>query len=248
MKSGKKAVSSLLRKQLENVLTALNEVSDVGRVEGFHKLRVEIKKFRAIAGILRNKVLYPEYYDQWLKPVFKLAGRIRQLHIIQDLISTHSPDQLSTIQTILAQRESALVKQWWRKQTYFEKNLKSFIDLFNQSDLQELKCKPGQYVHRLDKKIQSFVKNKIPVSQLHDFRKLLKKRIYSSTLFDIPVHDKNHYDNLQSLIGEWHDYHNALVYLQRIKNPDTNLIHVSDCLKEGKKKQLSAIRQLLSEW
>lgn len=248
MKSGKKAVLSLLRKQLENVLSALIEMSDSGRVESFHKLRVEIKKFRAIAGILRNKALYLEYYDQWLRPVFKLAGRIRQLHIIQDLISRHSPDSPSTIQTILDQRESALVKQWWRRYAYFKKNLESFTDLFNQADLWEIRCSPGQYAHRLDKKIQSVAQNKIPVSQLHDFRKLLKKRIYSSTLFDIPVHDKEHFDNLQSLIGEWHDYHNALLYLQRIKKPDTNLIHVSECLKAGKKIQLSAIRQVLSEW
>lgn len=174
-----------------------------------HELRVSMKKIKSLAKLSSFYDPGSNVYTTELKSIFKLAGEIRNRRIISDQMSRYKIND-KTLRKYQQSAESNAITKFFVKRNHFLMRL----DGFAQTIGQELRPIPDNtvldfYSTQLDQVRRCFAHSPNP-GLLHECRKRIKHLIYLQELLSPRLHkriglDTNFMDQLQDLIGKWHD-------------------------------------------
>lgn len=204
-------ILSRLKKIEKDLLAYLHDKDP----EQLHRLRVEIKRIKAIFSFA-NSTDTKSYRAAKLKPLFRKAGEIRELQInIQLLSSLPQADEKQIAQ--LKNEELNLSEEFISKAPLFFKSIKNFR--------RKTTLSPGLPT---EKRIKKYFRKKLAKTlsalqpgdreRLHLFRKGIKEMMY---VFDaLPdksreriIINRPYINRLQQKAGEWHDTAAVISYL-----------------------------------
>ena len=240
-----KYVLSLL-KSVEKELLAFQKKKEP---EMLHRIRVDIKKMRAILSFL-NYVFKEEHFSEirTLMPLFHRAGAIRELQINNKLLNglPHRPMEL--IRKLKEKEKTATRKFYHTIPQHCER-------------VNNLRCKmrlPDEILRR--KQIRKYFRKKIKKARreldmsmknssdkkreaMHDFRMDIKKMMYVYKVLPGKMRqsiglETKYINKLQEKAGEWHDTYAVINFLHSIRPVSVN--YVSE-LKEKEKNQFKVL-------
>jgi CHAD domain-containing protein len=192
-----KKLSSLLKKSPK-------KFSD----EDYHKLRVEIKKLKAISGFLEFSQKNFSKKKQ-LKPFSKIygqAGKVRELQLQYAFLEKESHglknylDKLDKqIQKEKKKFASALSKNRNKKISKAIKKIAKYLQKTNDDDV-------IHFMNNEKKKIASLIETfPVKTDDAHQLRKILKEDFYNRKRTNWPSRSIKEEDELLTLLGDWHD-------------------------------------------
>jgi CHAD domain-containing protein len=206
------------RKRIYSVIREYSTPPSERTEETFHRLRVEIKKIKALYHLIdfvnkkfpRKKLLKP------FKEVFDNAGKVRNLQVEENIIKSFSLKN-HLISTLHKKQSKATHKF----EEIRDKNLSIQIDKSAEEAERFLKDIQLSELRRYNKKVLSKIKNLIKASfvekDLHKIRMKLKEFYYNLKLTNARSNRlvKN-LNRLLELIGSWHDYYFVIIRLDEL--------------------------------
>ena len=221
-----KGLKKYLNNRQEAIDLILKKPKQLYTAETFHKLRVEIKKLRALFELI-NHCASEFKKDKNFAPfklIFRQAGKVRELQVEEAMLKKHFKTNL------LKEYKAHLKKLKLEEQ-------EKYFSIINKK---EVKILAPQYSHTIyylkevnEKKATRYLKKKrlkigkiirqkmLSKIQLHELRKKLKTFNYNLKMLDLlnknkSIHKKN---ILPELLGKWHDCEITIGNLKKeIKN------------------------------
>lgn len=238
----RKRLRKYLDKQLKEMQDNLGEMSKETDKEKLHDLRLHAKKVKAVSGFLKDATGNKSRYSiKEIKELFDTAGEIRVAQLNLKTLKEHEITNETFEKT---QRD--IIEQG--SNTIVSKNKKFGNDV---SSLRK----------RIDKNLTAIKNNKIVAfyfdniktlsnqfrlieeEKLHHSRKIIKKLLYDlkvlpeALVLKIGI-NKGYLDELQELIGQWHDIDVTLNLLKTTVNIDEGNL---ESLIKQKQEQLAKI-------
>lgn len=212
----KKEGISRLDKRWKNMKKYLKAFLTSGNQEDLHQFRVQVKKIKALLTLYackpENKGLLTQLKP--VKRVFKKAGEIRNAYINLKLAKKYQLDNPEFNQ----QQQQLLDKGLERFKKKGSKHLKSLkkTHIVLQNNIHPLPNKTvrGFYQHKLTG-IESFFARPTFDEHLHNARKNIKLLTYNHQAAAKALKNKvavkqSYLDQLQEMIGNWHDHNLAI--------------------------------------
>jgi CHAD domain-containing protein len=208
-------LENYLNKHFRNIEENLSGYEEDMKPERLRRLRVSIKKIRALLGFI-TKTYHTDYDISCLKRVFKRAGELRDDQLYVQLLE----DQASPSDALL----SHLQHQKNGRKGAFKVNSSLYQEEVRQ--MQETLSIPSE---KLDKKrVEKYFEKRLKKARqdigdkdrkkAHRFRKHIKKVLYLYRALPKKLKKKIQLDTgylkkLQKKAGDWHDTHLALEYV-----------------------------------
>lgn len=201
--------SGYLKKIGEKITGLLKKSPNTFEDEDFHKLRVEIKKLKAVAGFIE---LADKNFSKrgLLKPfskIYKQAGKIRELQLQQTFLQKQNDFSIDNyLQELLKKTEkekkkfaALLTKQSPKKIKKPIKKIENFLKRTNENDA-------IRFTNNEKRKIVSHIKE-LPLKKenAHKLRKILKEDFYNRKRTNWPSRKIKQEDDFLQLLGNWHD-------------------------------------------
>jgi CHAD domain-containing protein len=212
-----KRFSHYAKRRLKSLSDDLDDFGDHPRPELLHRIRLGVKKMKAIFNVTEFCVKGFNAHKHYrpFRSIFRKAGEIRQTDVLDELISRFkiNPEVVAG-KTNLDNR---------RLISSFQKGVPSFI-----SSLEKQKrlvdsfktVKRLCFNNYLNLKKQELKRELYPLlnqHELHKTRKTIKEILYLSPITRKSIPDP-FYNKLQVMIGEWHDKQIVLILLKTHKN------------------------------
>ncbi len=206
-----------------------------------HDLRLQNKKLKAVLQLLKQVSGNPHFTAKTLKPLFRLAGQIRTAQLILQQLEHYHLEQEDWVQ-----EQHASIQQASEKLVRQRKHFKKAIAKLEQRLLpachsvadKKVERYYGQNISRLS---MAFA---LPLDgdQLHENRKDIKSLLYALPVLPHALQsrlqiNKSYLDELQELIGQWHDHMVLLELLLQKKAKE-------ECLKQLYKDGEELLRQI----
>jgi len=187
--------------------------------EFLHKIRLEVKKIKAILNVTEFCVNGFNAHRHYLpsRSIFRKAGEIRQTDVLEELFRKYK------INPRIVEKKANLDSR--KLISSFQKGSPAFISsLEKQRNLSDSfkKVKHScfrNYLNRKKLELQRQLYPQLNQRELHKTRKTIKEILYLS-----PITKKSnkkpdpYYDKLQVMIGEWHDKQIVVAMLNVNKN------------------------------
>lgn len=203
--SSDKAYLKEIQKKLSSLLkNSFKKFSD----EDYHKLRVEIKKLKAISGFLEfSQKNFSKKKE--LKPFSKIytqAGKVRELQLQYAFLEKECDglknylDKLDKqIQKEKKKFASALSKNRNKKISKAVKKIAKHLQKTDDDDV-------IHFMNNEKRKIASLIETlPIKTEDAHQLRKILKEDFYNRKRTNWPSRSIKEEDDLLTLLGDWHD-------------------------------------------
>ncbi|MDE3184499.1 MAG: CHAD domain-containing protein [Bacteroidota bacterium] len=198
-----------LKKLRKNIITLLKKSAEQFEDEDYHKLRVEIKKLKAVAGFIefshkkfsKKKALTP------FKKIYKQAGKVRELQLEASFLKKNNPQFIEQYLSDLDKRIEKEKKKFAsppRNQikSKTKKTIKE-IELFfqdtNEADSIEFINNERKQIAQLTRELP------LKPANVHQLRKILKEDFYNRKRMDQPSPKIKAEDDFLELLGSWHD-------------------------------------------
>lgn len=204
-----KTGSGYLKKIMKNLNALLKKSPAEFLDEDFHKLRVEIKKLKAVAGFIEfvNKNFSKKKALNSFKKIYKQAGKIRELQLEAYFLKTNNPQFIEQYLSDLAKRiekekkkfASIPRKKTKRKTKKGVKTIKLFFHDTDEADSLVFINKEREKVAQLTRRLP------LKAAKVHQLRKLLKEDFYNRKRMDQPSPKIKAEDKFLELLGSWHD-------------------------------------------
>jgi hypothetical protein len=204
-----KTDSDYLKKIRGKLAALLKKSPQSFQDEDYHRLRVEIKKLKAVAG-------FAEFADKdfskkkQIKPfsnVYKRAGKIRELQLEESFLKNNNAGFIEHYLHEMDKRIqkekknfSSLISKKLRKKT--KKSIQKIEQVLTKTDEKD----EIQFMAAERKKIASLTE-KLPLKaeDAHKLRKILKEDFYTRKRIHWPSEKIKDEDDLLELLGKWHD-------------------------------------------
>ncbi len=232
----------------------LKEFKHTGEARALHKLRVAVKKLRALEYLLRTQTEQQEA-GAWekrptrsLKRLFKHAGIIRTAQLHLDLLKDlHVP--AGSLQVFVSEQQQIITEEttsfhdahpdYKQRIRKARRRLKKRACDISSKDLQSF------FKFRLQDLRSFFSTSGLKEEALHDKRKDLKNLVYLHEMLPESLRktvdmNERYAHQLQEGIGQWHDHVDAITLLDDNKAPGTALTKV----QKQKKASLTKVEQL----
>jgi CHAD domain-containing protein len=220
---------------MEHNLLSYNKDNEA---EQLHRLRVSIKKLRALfsfASYIYNR----QYKAALLKPLFKEAGIIRELQINKQILKAfpHPPQRLISE---LEDKENILRQQFVQNELLHLEMINQTHKMVDFPKAQASKKIVKRYFEKEQEKANKELKNRDRES-LHQYRMSLKKIMYVYDALPEKLQqkikiDKAAIDRQQEDLGDWHDTFAAIHFLSPLSLPKKSADSLLK-LKETEEKQ-----------
>jgi len=213
--------------------------------ETLHKIRVEIKKIKAILTLINTGVKRFNAHKNYvpLRNIFRKAGKIREPELIYGLLLRYEIGGIPDSMIPQSIHEASLSKE-------FQESIPSFINII---EAHEKKIEKN--IHKIRQKdIEKFIKkqkeefnlhlqSKWNRGTLHKARKVAKVIIYLSALTKKTKKDLDpFYDKIQAAIGLWHDKQLLMPIMKENNSPKLG------CLRRESSRERNKIKELVSEY
>jgi CHAD domain-containing protein len=225
----KKEEARFLDKEWHAMNLHLKAFRASGDQEELHRLRVQIKKLRAMLSLFEDASGKPGLLRDFkpVKKIFKQAGIIREAHINLQLSERYQlkNDAFESGQQKIMEEGTSEFKQSGKK---FIRNLK---ESYGNLKKQLPRVHNSSIAEYYKKQLQEIAVNFTVLGfneEMHTNRKLIKILVYNhqlaeSALNGSVVFNSDYLDKLQNAIGEWHD---NLVAAELFSTPELNDIPV----------------------
>ena len=207
--------------------------------EDYHKLRVDIKKLKALMNFVefccgdfkQKKILKP------LKKIFKQSGKVREFQLEKSILDSYR--QFFSLKGYMAKLNSRIKKEQKKfsdtLNKKLQKNVRKNLDETHSFLHKTEKCEMGIYIKNENEKIHSLImREPLKAEQVHELRKLLKTDYYTRKSMGLPAgeNDLRKEGSFLDLLGKWHDYRTTNGHLGKsiLKN-EMDLIELSQALK-----------------
>jgi CHAD domain-containing protein len=183
--------------------------------ESLHRLRLDIKKIKALFSFA--EFMYKEKYDAAkLKPLFRKAGEIREMHINIHLLSS-APQPPKRLITQLKKEKNILTQQFIENGSGYIKLVKDFKGEICFPEIRWRKKSIIKYFKKERKKTNKKLQN-IDREGLHEYRKKIKKMVYIYNALPKRIQNKIDLNETgitkqQKKLGDWHDTYTAIHFL-----------------------------------
>lgn len=204
-----KSHSGYLKKIRKNIITLLKKSPEIFEDEDYHKLRVEIKKLKAVAGFIQfSKKHFSK--RKAVKPVLKIykqAGKIRELQLEASFLKKNNPQFIEQYLSDLDKRIEKEKKKFAslprrktkRKTKKAFKEIELFLEKINEAANIQFINKEREKVAQLTRQLP------LKPANVHQLRKLLKEDFYTRKRMDQPSPKIKAEDDFLELLGSWHD-------------------------------------------
>jgi CHAD domain-containing protein len=207
----KKELLDWVNKKCDAIIGHLNSYCTTYKDEELHKLRLEVKKIKALVYLLQKttKNNVPDFNEMGLRDLFKHTGRIRdpQQHI--KLLAKQESDNTTFInqqREIKQKEEKELCQQKHAYQLQIENSrtiLRNCAASIKNKDAKEL-------VRKQYDKLAISLPGTIEINDLHDRRKKIKRILYilgilPETIIQDLRFNKEYFEDIAQKIGDWHD-------------------------------------------
>lgn len=204
-------------------------------VESIHELRVEIKRLRAFFHLIGhiNPIFRPEQELQKILSLFKSAGKIRDIHVQQDM----ARENISSLNLELSEYLNFLKEKEIRARKQFSKAGKKFdFSIFKKNWTRMrnvLIFISGEYIqYKSEERFNSLINELFTFKghldfvekDYHAIRILSKETRYTLEILQKCFPDKSSLqdinDSLRGMhqaLGKWHDYDIGLQFLNSFK-------------------------------
>lgn len=217
----KRKAKKQLSKPWKNMKRHFEKFVDTQDAEALHQFRVQVKKIRSALTLLesgrKNNDLLKTFKP--VKKIFKSAGIIRDAYLHQQQGKEHhiTQPEFVQIQAQLEQKETEKLLHKSSKHLYtiqkIKKKLKDKIHTISPNDIKAF------YLDYLQQTQQLLQQNTF-TETLHDGRKMLKHLMYNQHTVEDSNTEKDlhlnfdYIDQLQDLLGQWHDTKLALSFFK----------------------------------
>ncbi len=212
-------------------------------VEGIHELRVEIKRLRAFFHLIGhiNPVFLAEQDLQKILSLFKSAGKIRDIHVQQNLArdSISSLDlEMSEYLNFLKEKEIRARKQFSKAGkifdfNFFKKNWTRMRNVLIYISGEYIQYKSEERFNGLINELFAFKSHSDLIEKdYHAIRILSKETRYTLDILQKCYPDKNSLQNvndalreMHQALGKWHDYDIGLQFLNSFEKDFGDLVY-----------------------
>ncbi|HEX8677305.1 MAG TPA: CHAD domain-containing protein [Segetibacter sp.] len=174
-----------------------------------HALRVNAKKIKAVVSLLNACSNNKKIVLKKLKELFDHAGKIRTAQLNVEALHEHhiQNEELEKEQNQIIERES---DELCKRKKLYNRNIKK---LKKSLAVYSFKIKNKSIVSYYHDSLSQLTSNFLPPiaeDNLHDNRKIIKRLLFALKILPGLLTDqininKQYIDNLQDLIGKWHD-------------------------------------------
>jgi CHAD domain-containing protein len=241
----RKRIQKYLSKQFLGIKNNLFEMGDDIDKGKLHELRLHSKKAKAITSFLQESLGKKNKYSiTELKELFHCAGNIRtaQLNLETIKLAAINNDAFEKCQQSIIDNEAKELAT--RKIGYKEQINKLGKRLY--TNLHDVSNKATISFYHIN--LRSLRDNLLVIDEnrLHDNRKIIKKLLYNLKLLPASVAkkinvNKDYLDNLQDLIGRWHD---TLITLEQLG--DAGITNEND-LAQLRRNKLNLFETIIKE-
>lgn len=205
----KTILKKFLDKHLSEMQHTLDGVSIEMNEDKLHYLRLQAKKVKAVSGFLKESLHEKDKYAiKEIKELYAIAGNIRTAQLTIKTLESHEikSETFEKDQKEIIENDSKVIACKNRK---FAKNISGLRRKMSKN-LTSIQDNSVIAFYYSNIKILSNNFKIIDEENLHDSRKIIKKLLYNLKLLP-PVLlekirlNKDYLDNLQDLIGKWHD-------------------------------------------
>jgi CHAD domain-containing protein len=231
------------KKRIELINASLEKPQRLFTPVDYHKLRVEIKKVKALFGVIEysTKDFHSEVYFKIFKLLFKKAGRVRELQLERQAVENYKqPAFREYLKYLEEERDKEADNFFSLVNDELKKDLrsiyKSIIHFFDHVHKKEIE----NYISNRKRKIIRFISRRNNSDmQIHGIRKLLKEFFYIKKMIiskDIPV---LRIEEFQELLGQWHDNLIMTDHLQKVV--DEGSVGIQE------KKRLASLKKIIDD-
>jgi CHAD domain-containing protein len=244
LKAGKQ--EKYFRKRYQSLLSHLHAFYAFSDTEELHRVRVEIKKMKALFSLDEKKEKSKKFKTQFkpIKKVFSQAGKIRAAQVNLELL-----DRYGIVNGEIEKEQTGILidqsEKFFPKIKFYEKKLRKQFSFFSGKFYSiETPVLKKIFEKELNKLEKSFA---IQVSgdKLHECRKQLKRLTYANAVFGKKLVKKiklktSYVKKLEETIGKWHDTETAIELIAKTATGKKEMrkLHVI------RKKQLKEIRSM----
>jgi len=218
-------LNSFVYDRLKSINQNLSDYAKDKNPKCLHKLRVDIKKIKAI-GAFVDKVDKAKFNSAKLNQLFKDAGKIREVQINMNLVCNFSIPPKRLIHQ-LKKKENLLIRDFMKKISSYNESIVTFGEGIYFPHKTVNKKEVVKFFKRMVKKANSLSESE-DREDMHSYRMKIKKIMYIYNLLPAKykkyiVINKSKIDKLQHKIGEWHDVYTALNFTYSENIPKTSI-------------------------
>ncbi|PBQ34495.1 hypothetical protein CNR22_22845 [Sphingobacteriaceae bacterium] len=177
--------------------------------DDIHRLRVHIKKIRALVSLRTSKTGNKSSKSlRLIKGLFAMAGALREVQLRAQAIQKKNIDNKLSNYLYYLNLRIHYEKKNFKKELQVIKDAKPHLALLKQQIKQVGKKQIKAFEKEGDDRKQEILKKaKVSSEELHELRKQLKKELYiheaSGDILSVNAGDKK----ISQMLGEWHDCH-----------------------------------------
>lgn len=191
--------------RVRRLKAALEKYHQFQELDSLHRIRVELKKLRAVIRVISLANPKVDYHDLFLpmRPVFRKAGRIRHPAVIAELKQKYGledvhPEQADDFPSV-QEKFRADVPYYLSGLRKLEKRLPKLLRNISRRDI-------ARYVNKRKKLIRRIFVPKIIHEKLHLARKHMKQVYYLTGIARVmDKKDRKAYSRLEQVMGSLHD-------------------------------------------
>ena len=200
------------KKRVKKIYSLIEEPEDSFNADVFHKLRVEIKKVKALLKLLKktNKKFELKELFKPYKEIFEKAGRVRELQLEEEFWKKRNIEDVPA-QYVNQLRSNRKIAR------------KDFFELLDNNILKKLKKREHEILKAIERtdqpafekalikkeeKITTLLNHKaLKFSEAHDLRKRLKEYFFNQKSFHHKLSEEKQTEMkaLMDSLGRWHD-------------------------------------------
>ena len=214
----------------EQLIENLKHYKKANSHKSLHEIRVNLKKIKALFKLLKfsNKYTGKLKGYKFLRKIFKAAGVIRDIEVIQSIESNYKIDINKSLNNSRIKSKKVLIKLFIKKIPKYTKKLRALLNnskkYFNKISNEVVKVYLDEQQEKLKLSLKHILKySKINELELHSLRKDLKLILYTrDTVSEFNLKNNYYYNSLQNLLGKWHDKKVAIHYFKSLKHEQSH--------------------------
>lgn len=234
-------ISSYIEEQYAEIRKSMLDFSKDREPESIHRLRLGIKKLRALFSFL-NKVQKDRYPAKAFRKLFDDSGKFREVQVSIQLLKglSYPAGQLKTMKRMeerLSQQFAAGTPGYVKALGRLKSRLKPDGEVPGKKEVE-------RYFKAQIKKSGKLLRNKKDKNGIHRFRMKVKRIMYVYNMLPGKVRkplkvNETYINELQEALGRWHDAFFTVALLEGMKLPGA-------LMKELKAKEAAAFVRAMS--
>lgn len=201
-------IARYARKRFSNLETELISYQHIPEIETLHRIRVEIKKIKALLRLIKyctRKFKAHKTFVQ-MRSMFREAGEIRQPEVFYRLLLLYQIKGVRDEAVPNARRTARLSAAYIKLIPEHLETVTEQRKVVEKSARKVTRDCIEKYVRRRKKELRSELYPSLQLDNLHQSRKTMKEIIYLSGLGKGGRKKQNRfYRDLETLVGQWHD-------------------------------------------